>query len=232
MTILSNIKILSSIRYEIIIFPNTPNHLPPLTIKYSFPFNCVTNEITREHLPITQNNLSPPLLWIIPEFTLITHPTIPQLCEILILKRASHWTRAIIIEFPHTIKFIIIPLPFISYFSVFIEELSIAAHFIIFPLALIMTAILKVQGSMAIFELIEDIALISASFLKEKADKLWEMWIFFKIAFFSVNSLVLLKNISLGSSWTRFSPIILLGSLRGCFLGNPHINHSLKTIIF
>lgn len=108
------------------------------------------------------------MLGIIFEFPLVIYPFLSEISKIIIVEGPDMLLRFIIKNSAETTKLIVIPVSLIGNLAILVMQFTDAVHFIIFPLANIITSIIKLKFSFSIFHSIFQKAFVSSSTVKDE----------------------------------------------------------------
>lgn len=148
--------------------PNTPDNLSSVfqRIEFSLPMCVVISKLSLKPFSIGQINLSKPCFYVMRQLSFIPLPIILNtLVKIPIIKVPIQLLRTVIVDFTFPMKFVLVPLPFIRYFTIVIEQFPITVHWIFLPATFVIPTILVKELSLSVSLTIEHKPTVTTSVL-------------------------------------------------------------------
>jgi hypothetical protein len=143
------------------LFPKTSDYGVIGSMELTLSIDRIVQETTFVNLSICKVKFSYSLFCIFLEVAFIFDPFVIEIIEISIIKSTFDHEWIIIIDYPCTIEFIIMPLALIGYWSIRIVKSTISFHFIILPFTFVPTSLFINELSMTISHAILFISFIS-----------------------------------------------------------------------
>lgn len=148
--------------------PNTPDNLSSVfqRVELTLSMCIVISKLPLKPLTIGQINLSKPCFYVMRQLSFIPLPIIfNTLVKISVIKVSVQLLRTVIVDFTFPMKFVLIPLPFICYFAIVIEQFSETVHWIVLPATFIVPSILVKELSLSVSQTVEHISTVTTSVL-------------------------------------------------------------------
>jgi hypothetical protein len=134
--------------------------------EFSETLNSVILEIPFKHFSIRQLYFPSPLFCVLHQHPFVVLPVVFKQVKVGEIKPALQSNGVVVVYFSESVELILTPVAFICQFSSFVKKFAPTVHFVVFPLAFVVTSVLVEELSVPVSLAIQFVALVPrASFV-------------------------------------------------------------------
>ena len=122
-------------------------------------------KISLKDLSIGEVDPSPAFLGVLDEHAFVEQPVIIEKLEVGEVECSDEGDGTVIVDLSEAVEFVLCPAAFVGQFSSFVVQSPLSVHFVVFPLSLIVPAILVVEFTSSVAHASALVPLVPASSL-------------------------------------------------------------------